>query len=125
MTVAQRARAASMLEGKGQTVAIAVTTAGAYDPATGTATGTTASISTVAALLPLSPSRKLDGVNIVAGDETLLISALDSEGEPFAEPKVGSVVTLASGAKRKIVAIDTLSPAGLDIMFDAVVRKNP
>ena len=33
------------------------------------------------------------------------------------------LVTLAGGGKRVIVAIDVLAPAGLTIMFDAVVRK--
>lgn len=123
MTVAQRARATASIERKGQAVTITVSTPGAYNPATGTSTPTTANITTTAALLPLSKSRMFGNSNIVAGDETLLISALDNSGDPFTEPKVGSVVTLANGGKRKIIAIDTLSPAGLDIMFDAVVRK--
>ena len=65
----------------------------------------------------------MDGTTIVAGDETMLISALDNSGASYAEPKVGAIITLAGGGKRVLAAIDTLEPAGLAIMFDCVVRK--
>ena len=124
MTAAQRSNADRMIEGKGQAITIAGETAGTYDPANGTTTPTTPySATTYGVLLPLDKSRKVDGTTIVAGDETLLISALDNTDAAISEPPVNSVVTLAGGGKRVIVAIDVLAPAGLTIMFDAVVRK--
>ena len=124
MTTAQRASADRMMAGRGQSVTIVSVTGSTYDPATGTTTNATSTVTASAVLLPLDKARKVDGTTIVQGDETLLISALDSTGAAYAEPKVGGVVTLADGtSKRVIVAIDTLAPAGLAIMFDAVVRR--
>lgn len=125
MTVAQRATADRLISSKGQAVTIApITSGGAYDPAAGSATPTTGSIATSGTLLPLDKMRKIDGTLIKAGDETLLLSALTSAGASYAMPKVDSVVTLADGSKRMIIAIDELAPAGLVIMFDAVVRRS-
>lgn len=125
MTAAQRSRADAMIDAKGQAVTIAGTSGGTYNPATGGVTATSTSVATTGTLLPLSHSRKINGTTIVAGDETLLLSALTSADAAYTEPKVGSVVTLADGSKRTITAIDALAPAGLVIMFDAVVRKTP
>lgn len=123
MTIQQRANATRMLGEKGQAVTIAGTSSATYSPATGTSSQSAYSASTSAVLLPLDKARKVDGTLVKAGDETLLISALGSNGQAIGEPPVNSVVTLASGAKRVIVAIDVLAPAGLVIMFDAVVRR--
>lgn len=117
-----------MLSTFGQAISLAygdpsATDGSNYDPSAGTTTGDTATtVATTGALLPLDKSRKIDGTNIVASDETLLISALTSSGAAYTKPPVGTVVTLASGAKRKIVAIDELNPAGTAILFDCVVR---
>lgn len=124
MTAAQRATADRMLSAKGQAVTIAGGTPGTYDPATGETTpGSNYSAATSAVLLPLDKTKKVDGTMIKQGDETLLISALGANDAAIAEPPVNSVVTLADGSTRTIVAIEALAPAGLTIMFDAVVRK--
>lgn len=124
MTSAQRSTADRILSDKGQAITIAGTTSATYNPATGTTTPTSYSASTYAALLPLDKARKVDGTLVKAGDETLLISALDNTDTAIGEPPVNSVVTLADGSKLTIVAVDRLAPAGLIIMFDAVVRRN-
>lgn len=125
MTVAQRATAERLIGNKGQSVTIVtVTGAGSYDPVTGSVTPTTTSISTQGVVLPLDKMRKVDGTIINAGDETMLLSALTSAGAAYSMPAVDSVVTLEDGtSKRVIVAIEELAPAGLTIMFDAVVRR--
>ena len=123
MTVAQRLTAKSLIADKGQAVSIAGTAAATYDPSTRTVTPTAYSKTTTAVVLPLSHARKIDGTLIKQGDETMLISALDTSGAAMSEPPVDSVVTLADSTKRKIIAIEQLAPAGLIIMFDAVVRR--
>lgn len=123
MTAAQRATADRMLSAKGQAVTIAGGTPGTYDPATGETTPGSYSAATSAVLLPLDKTKKVDGTMIKQGDETLLISALGANDAAIAEPPVNGVVTLADGSTRTIVAIEALAPAGLTIMFDAVVRK--
>lgn len=124
MTVAQRSTAERLITAKGQTVTIAGTASSTYDPSTGITTPTAYSATTTAVVLPLDKARKIDGTLIKQGDETLLISALSTAGAAITEPPVNSVVTLADGSKRTIIAIDQLSPAGLIIMFDAVVRRS-
>lgn len=122
MTVAQRSNADRMIRAKGQLVTIAGAASGTYDPATGGVTSSPYDRSGAAVLLPLAPYRKTDGTNIVAGDETLLLSALDNEGAALGQPPVNAVVTLADASTRTLVAVDPLRPAGLSIMFDCVVR---
>lgn len=123
MTVSQRATATRLITSKGQAVSLSWASGTTYDPATGGVSGSTTTVTTTGTLLPLDKTRKIDGTNIMAGDETLLLSALDATGATYAEPPVNTVVTLADGSKRVIVAIDQLAPAGLVIMFDAVVRR--
>jgi len=124
MTVAQRLSAKTMIAAKGQTITIAGKSGtSTLNPSTRAVTSTAYSATTTAVLLPLTKARKVDGDLIKQSDETLLISALDSAGAALAEPPVNSTVTLADGSKRTIIAIDQLSPAGLVIMFDAVVRR--
>ncbi len=125
MTVAQRSSADRMIDAKGQTVTIAGTVGGTYVPGTGTVTGATPTSQTgKGVILPLAGYRKVDGALIVAGDETLLLSALNSAGAPLTEPAVDEVLTLADGTtKYTFVMVNALSPAGLGIIYDCVVRR--
>lgn len=126
MSVTQRATADRLISGKGQPITLSWTSGVSYNTTSASVSGgTPTTIETTAALLPLDKSRKIDGTDIAAGDETLLISALDNNGASYAEPPVNSVVTLVDGTKRVIIAIEALAPAGMVIMFDAVVRKTP
>lgn len=126
MTVAQRDTARTLITSKGQGVSFAWKTGENYDASSASVSGgSTTTVETTAVLLPLDKSKKIDGTNIKAGDETLLLSALDNNGASYAEPPVNTVVTLADGSKRVIIAIGTLKPADIVIMFDAVVRKTP
>lgn len=125
MTAAQRTRAADVIERKGQTVTIAGTSSGTYNTATSSVTGTPYSKTVKAALLPLAGYRKVDGTNIKAGDETLLIAGLDTSDAALPEPPINSIVTLADGTTKKtLVMVSPLAPAGLNIIYDAVVRGN-
>lgn len=124
MSIEDRRDAANDIREEGQALTLVWTSAATYNTATATTSQTTTTVNSWGVLLPLDKARKVDGTMIVAGDETLLLSALDDSGAAY-EPKVNAVLTLADGSKRVIVAIEALAPAGLVIMYDAVVRKTP
>lgn len=120
MTQAQRTTADRMITSKGQAVTLTRRAAGAYDPATGAAVITETTQTGRGVILPLAGYRKAQS-NVVAGDETLLLSGLSTTGTLTAL-RVDDTLTDANAKKYTIVAIDTLAPAGLAIMFDAVLR---
>ena len=123
MTARQRSSADRMIEAKGQAVTLTASTSGAYSPATGSSAVTETVQIGKGVILPLAGYRKVDGVNIVSGDETLLLSALDADGLPLDEPAVNDTLTLADGATKYLfVEVNALSPAGLNIIYDCVVR---
>jgi len=121
MTTAQRSAAYQMIAARGQTVTLTRKAGGAYDPATGTAPITETTQIGKGVILPLSGYRRFDGTSIVAGDETLLMAAQNTTGGAITDPVPGDAVTLGV-AEYTFVAVNPLRPAGLDIMFDCVVR---
>lgn len=124
MTAAQRTSADRMIAKNGQLVAIVGAKPGTYDPATGTVSNGSYSKSGKAVFFPASPFRKVDGGDIKAGDEQMLLSGLDQAGAALPEPPVNSIVTLADASKRTLIAVDVLRPAGLPIIYDCIVRGN-
>lgn len=125
MTVAQRSSADRMIASRGQAVIVTRMTAGAYNPATSSSSVTESTQTGKGVILPLRPERKMAGVNIVAGDQQLLLSALKSDGSVLAIPHVDDMVTLVNGTDLHIVAVEPLTPAGLDIIYDCIVRRIP
>jgi len=123
MTVAQRASAYGMIAAKGQTVTLTARTAGSYDTSTGSASITETTQTGKAVILPLAHYRKAQG-NVVAGDETLLLAGVDTTGAALNAPKVDSLVTDANSKVYTVIAVDKLAPAGLNIIYDCVVRGN-
>lgn len=123
MTVAQRLSANAMIEAKGQSVTLTRRAPGAYNTATGSASITPTTQTGKGVILPLSGFRKVNGSSVVAGDETLLLSALATSGVALTAPKVGDHVTGSDGAAYVLTAIDPLRPAGLAIIYDCVVRR--
>lgn len=124
MSIEDRRDAANDIRDEGQALTLVWTSAATYNTATATTSQTATTVNSWGVLLPLDKARKVDDTMIVAGDETLLLSALDDTGAAY-EPKVNGIITLADGSKRTLIAIDTLAPAGLTIMFDCVVRRLP
>lgn len=122
MTVAQRLSAHSQIAAKGQTVTLTRRASGAYNTATGTAAITTTTQTGKGVILPLGGYRKGDGM-IVAGDEMLLLSGLDSAGVALTEPGVNDLVTDANSGVYTLIAVDPLRPAGLPIIYQCVVRR--
>lgn len=121
MTVAQRLSADSIIAAKGQAVTLTRRASGTYDPAVGASAITTTTQTGKGVILPLGGYRKVNGTSIVAGDEMLLLSGLDSDGVALAEPDVNDSID-AGGKVYTLTVVDTLRPAGLPIMFDCVVR---
>lgn len=124
MTTAQRLSAHQQIEAKGQTVTLTRRASGAYNTATGSASITTTTQTGKGVILPLGGYRKVNGTTIVAGDETLLLSGLNSDGVALTEPVVNDTVTDANGKAYTLTVVDPLKPAGLSIMFDCVIRGN-
>lgn len=122
MTTAQRSTANRLIADKGQTVTLTLRSAGSYDPAQGSAAITETTQTAKGVILPLGGYRKFNGTSIVAGDETLLLSALDSTGGALAEPDVNTKITDTNGKAYTLTVVDPLRPAGLPILFDCVVR---
>lgn len=122
MSAADALDAAAMIAEEGQTVSLAGITAQTYNPVTGTPSSTAYAATAKAVLLPLLAYRKLDHTNLVGGEETMLLAAYDTAGVIVTQPPVDSIVTLADGSKRTLVAVDPLRPDGTTIFFDCVVR---
>lgn len=121
MTVAQRSRAHDLIAAKGQAVTLTRRASGAYDPATGQAAITTTTQAGKGVILPLAPMRK-NGDSIVEGDQQLLLSGLNAAGAALTAPKVNDTVTDKNSKVWTLIAIEPLSPAGLSIIFDCVIR---
>lgn len=121
MTAANRSTADRLIAAKGQAVTLTRRASGAYDPATGTASVTTTTQAGKGVILPLTPYRKATG-NIVEGDRQMLLSAIASNGSVITVPHVDDTVTLADGSVATITAVDPLSPAGLNILYDCMIR---
>lgn len=118
-----RLTAAEMLAEDGQSLTLAYPGGSTYDPATGTASGSGAASQAVkGAFFPLSAFRKAQG-NIVEGDQQLLLSALSTAGATIAAPQVNGTVTDANAKVWTIIAVEPLSPAGTDVLYDCIVRR--
>jgi hypothetical protein len=123
MTTAQRSTANRLIEAKGQTVTLTRRTLGAYNVSTGTASVSTTTETGKGVILPLAGYRKVGIGNIAPGDETLLLSALLSDGTAMTIPELGETITTADAIVREIVAVDPLRPDGAAIFYDCVVRS--
>lgn len=125
MTAAHRSTANRLISDKGQTVTITHYAAGTYDPATGTAAIVETTQTGKGVILPLAGYRKVGIGNIAAGDETLLLSALNSAGAALTAPKVDDTVIVGGGLAptHSLVVIDPLHPDGLDCLYDCVARS--
>lgn len=110
-----RDTAARLIRSNGQPVTVTRRAAGTYDPASGL-TVTPANQAGFGVVLPLSQMAK-QRTNIMESDQQLLLAA------PLAPvPKVDDFVTLADGSIASIVAVDPLSPAGTDLLYDCIIR---
>jgi len=122
MTIQHRATANRLISDKGQSVTVTHREAGAYDPATGTAAIVETTQAGKGVILPLAGYRKVGIGNIAAGDETLLLSALKTDGTALTRPDIADTVTASDGTIYALVSVDPLHPDGMDSLYDCVVR---
>jgi hypothetical protein len=114
---------AQTLASKGQTVTIAGTASATYDPATSTTTPTAYSATGAAVILPMNPYKAQANSEIVAGDEQMLLAAVQTNGAALTKPPLLSTVTLADGTtKFTLIAVDPLHPSGDELLWDCIVR---
>lgn len=102
-----------LLERFGAAATLKRTTAGAYNPATGTAAETVAELDTTAAVLAY-PQRYIDGTLIRHGDRRALCAA-------GVEPKQGDALAW-QGRDLTIIAVRPVAPAGVAVLYEAQVR---
>jgi hypothetical protein len=115
-----QATANRLLKGKGQSITLTRQTAGAYDPATGTAAVTTTTQTAYGAMFEYG-DKNIDGVLIQEGDKQLLLSALNSAGTALVAPALNDTVTINT-VVYTVVRIKPLSPAGTTVLFDCNIR---
>ena len=111
------ADAASLLAEFGAPVTVTRTTAGAYDPDTGTTGAGTSQTWTPSGVKLEYSANEINGTLILAGDQRVYMSAA-----PGLDPKAGDTVTLGAEVWR-VVASRTLAPAGVAVLLYVQVRK--
>lgn len=109
--------AARLLAEKGQTVTLTARTPGAYDTGAGAATVTETVVETSGVVLPLSRGlRHQDGGDIQVGDQQLLLPGdIDA-------PAIDTKATIG-GVDYTIVEVSPLSPGGVAVLHDCVIRR--
>ncbi len=113
-----QATADALLADKGQTCTLGVVTSGAYDPATGASTPSTASETVTAAVFDF-PLRMIDGSLIRQGDKKVLMSAYGLT----ATPKPADTFTDAAGSVYTIVNAKATAPGGTVVLWTLQVRS--
>ena len=117
MTVYDRLAATTLrlLQTYGAPATLKASTAGAYDPATGSASVTIVATA-VSAVVFDYPAKLIDGTLIKTGDKQALIAA---SGAPA--PLVNHTLTW-QGKDYMIVSVKTTSPAGQPVIHEAQIR---
>ena len=118
-----------LLRRYGQTVVITTKTSGTYDPTLGSVSVTSTSQSIVGAVFewggsnyPNNGQEIIDGTIIRIGDQKLILSPIDINGQPIIKPKVNDVA-LVNGVSYTIVnPIKFLAPAGVLVLVEANIR---
>lgn len=105
--------AARLLTRFGAAATLKRTSAGTYDPATGTDTVTETSLPTTAAVFAFD-QKYIDGTLVLQGDQRAYCA-------PAVEPKQGDKLTW-QGADYTVVAVKPVSPAGIPVLFECQIR---
>lgn len=116
---ATAATALRLLTRFGASATLKRTSAGTYDPSTGTSTETQTSLTTTACVFPYEQGY-VDGTIIMQGDQWCLLS-------PAQTPKQGDVVNVKSPLTGEygdytVVNFTAHGPAGRPVLFEAQVR---
>lgn len=109
------AEAKALLKEFGQVVTLRTKTAGAYDPATGTAPETTTEQTGLYAALFKYQTKDIDGTKIKQGDSRVIIEAA-------ATPSVDSLLVTATDTYT-VITSEAVAPAGTAVISKLQVRK--
>jgi hypothetical protein len=120
--------ALSAIADAGGPLTLTIASAAAYDPSTGTATSTPVAYGVTGVLLPFGGmDRRIMGFNFgtdiaVQADHLVLLAAKGLA----VQPKPGSTITVPSGPHAgvwRILASDTLAPAGVPVLHGLAVAR--
>lgn len=107
----------------GQAVTITRSTAGAYNTASGTAALTPTTENGTGAEVAFT-EQAIAGTLVQGGDKKLLVSPLKTDGTALTKPQADTdTVTLLDGSVWTVKAVDTLAPAGVNVLFTLLLRK--
>jgi hypothetical protein len=109
------ATAARLITKYGQPVTLTHKTPGAYDPATGTATETTATQLTTGAVFNWA-SGVIDGTLIRTTDRQLYMPAVTTA------PELGDTVTIGAIVYTLVEPLKPLSPGGVVVFYECNIR---
>lgn len=101
----------------GQVVTITRRTQGAYNPATSTAP-VTETTETARGVVYDYEANEIDGTMVQRSDSKLLLSSIG-----ITKPTVNDTATLANGDKFTIMNVDSVSPAGADVVYICQIRQ--
>lgn len=107
--------------GKGLALTLTKTTAGAYNPATGSSTNTTASYSG-SGFRSEYELNDVDGILIKQGDVEILVSPLQISGSDMPAPATGDTITF-DGVIYSVMSVQPWNFAGLAVGFQVQARK--
>lgn len=104
----------------GQAVTLRRVTTGAYDPATGSATQTTADYAGTGAVFDYS-QRDIDGSLIKTGDQKLLMSPFQTDGSAMPVPTTTDKILIGSTVY-SIQPSKKVAPAGTLVLIELQIR---
>lgn len=107
--------------GKGLELTLTKTTVGAYNPATGGSTNTTASYSG-SGFRQEYKLKDVDGLLVKQGDVEILVSPLQISGTDMPAPATGDTITF-DGAVYSVVSVSPWNFAGLAVGFVVQARR--
>jgi len=114
---------AAKLKAKGQAITVTRTSAGIFDPVTGATTGAVVQTFTVygitknfSTLARYGGSNMTPNTMVLAGDKQAVVAADQVVLLP------ADVLTIAGG-KWVIIALDSVSPTGIDLLYNCHIRK--
>lgn len=100
----------------GQDITLTRVTTGTFNPATGAVTGDSETDSTIKALITDFSDFHIEGSAIQRGDKKVLIAG------DITAPTVKDKLTI-SGTEYMIINVNTISPAGTDVLYKLQVRR--
>lgn len=107
-----------LLIDKGQRISLRRVTAGAYNPATGTATQTTTTYTGIPAAVFGFKNMEIDGTLILKGDKKVIMSAKGLTVTPTKDD-----VLSIGGVDHAILNIEHIDPAGTPVIYKIQARR--